>query len=225
MRVEVLKSMLDKEGLIGGIDEAGRGPVVGPMVVAGVLMEKDELRTLVELGVRDSKILSRRKRDELYDLIISTSCGAVALYVEPQTIDQWVSKPGLNALEAWCVAILIRHMLHADIIIVDAPSSAESFTTLLRRYLKGVAPKIIAKPKADRDEPVVAAASIIAKVLRDREIERIKREVGIDFGSGYPSDPKTIEALKQLMTIKPSVVRRRWRTAKKYAYRRLDELL
>jgi len=217
--------MLDKEGLIGGIDEAGRGPVVGPMVVAGVLMEKDELRTLVELGVRDSKILSRRKRDELYDLIISTSCGAVALYVEPQTIDQWVSKPGLNALEAWCVAILIRHMLHADIIIVDAPSSAESFTTLLRRYLKGVAPKIIAKPKADRDEPVVAAASIIAKVLRDREIERIKREVGIDFGSGYPSDPKTIEALKQLMTIKPSVVRRRWRTAKKYAYRRLDELL
>ncbi|RLG42100.1 MAG: ribonuclease HII [Thermoproteota archaeon] len=206
------KQPFEKPNLKAGIDEAGRGAVVGPMVIACVTISSDREKELVELGVKDSKLLTPKLREQIYSRIYSTASGVLVRKVQPEEIDQALSGKGLNYLEARIIAEFLGK-IRASVVYVDAPQfSPRSFENLLR-FLSGSRTHIVAEPFADRRYPLVSAASIVAKVVRDREIRRL-REIYGDFGSGYPSDEKTRRFLAKLVVNEevPPIVRRSWRT-------------
>jgi ribonuclease HII len=180
-------------GLSGGIDEAGRGCVVGPLVVAGVSADELGVQELAEVGVRDSKALSPRRRETLYSEILKISARVYWVSISPDEIDRVVltgkKYKKLNYLEALYFAKVVDE-LRAESVTVDASDAVPGrFRDAIRTNLKAEC-EVKAYHKADRDYPVVSAASIIAKVERDRQVDRL-RSVHGDFGSGYPSDPRT----------------------------------
>ncbi|HIE23558.1 MAG TPA: ribonuclease HII [Candidatus Korarchaeota archaeon] len=212
------RKALEKSNLKAGIDEAGRGAVIGPMVIACIVLPSGRERELLDLGVRDSKLLTPKAREQMYNEICSKTSCVLVRKVQPAEIDLALSGKGLNHLEARIIAELIERA-GASVVYVDAPqSNPRSFETLLR-FLSSSRIKIIAEPFADKKYSLVSAASIVAKVVRDREIERIKGIYG-DLGSGYPSDPKTREFLASLIAEKeiPPIVRKSWQT-----YLRMNE--
>jgi ribonuclease HII len=206
--------------LIAGVDEAGRGCVIGPLVVAGVAMKVENLHLLSELGVKDSKLLTPKKREELYPEIIRLTEKYQTIMVLPYQIDKAVESARklhkLNRLEAQAMAQVIE-ALKPDEVYVDAADTVEHrFRNHIQECLK-IKTRIISKHKADQIFPVVSAASIIAKVERDREIASLRLEYG-DFGSGYLTDPKTMIFLKRLLEKNgeyPSFVRKSWKPAKR----------
>ncbi len=207
--------------LIAGVDEAGRGCIVGPLVVAGVAVEKDNISRLMELGVKDSKLLTPKKREALYPEILKLSHSYHTIKVLPYIIDKAVrctrTLYKLNRLEAQTMAKIIEQ-LKPDEAYVDAADVLEQrFGEHISECLT-VKTSIISKHKADRTYPVVSAASIIAKVERDREIEGLKQKYG-DFGSGYLTDDKTTDFLKQLLQTHggtyPSCIRKSWEPARR----------
>lgn len=203
--------------LVGGVDEAGRGSVLGPLVIAGVSIPCDYLSELQKLGVKDSKLLSARKRSSLYEEIVRLSSSVRFVSIEPGEIDQYVwygtRRRKLNYLEAVHMARVIRLIEAADV-FVDAPdTNVIKFEEELSGMLEPC-PHITARHRADRDYVVVSAASIIAKVERDRAVERLRGDHG-DFGSGYPSDPQTISYLRDWVRkegSRPYFSRRSWKT-------------
>ncbi|MEC8949232.1 MAG: ribonuclease HII [Candidatus Thermoplasmatota archaeon] len=202
-------------GLIAGIDEAGRGPVLGPMAVAIVAIEEDKV--LREIGVRDSKQLSSRRRREL-SIAIRQSCECAVELIEPVTIDRWVTEGGLNRLEERAFARLITQ-LAPTVAFIDSPElDGEKVGHRVSTHLPpGMDCQIIAQTKADQNIPVVAAASILAKEAREAAMERLKDELG-DCGSGYPSDERTITFLKQYRRERgkwPPGTRKSWKTLKR----------
>ncbi|MGC8619001.1 MAG: ribonuclease HII [Thermoplasmata archaeon] len=195
-----------------GVDEAGRGPVIGPLVICGLCADDVLLK---ELNVRDSKLLSPSRREKLYPEILKIANSYKIEMLKAEQIDELRKTMSLNEIEAMYFAKVISS-LEGEIFIVDAADVDENrFAKTIKKYLdKNV--NIISKHKADRDYPLVSAASIIAKVTRDREIEKIKDEIG-DFGSGYPADPKTINFITQYYNkygILPPYVRKSWKTLK-----------
>jgi len=190
-----------------GIDEAGRGPVIGPMVMAGVLIKKDD--KLREIGVRDSKDLTPKKRESMYDDIIAAVDNYEIIITNPPEIDAALksASSNLNWLEADKMAELIDK-LKPDKVIADCPSTnIKAFRHYLSEKIKNKNIELNPEHKADENHPVVAAASILAKVTRDRSIETLKNIYG-DFGSGYLTDPKTQEFLKK--DHKLPIYRRSW---------------
>jgi ribonuclease HII len=206
--------------LVAGVDEAGRGCVIGPLVVAGVAVKAVNLRLLTELGVKDSKLLTAKKREEMYPEIVKITESHHIIKVLPFQIDKAVLSARtlhkLNRLEAKTMAKIIE-ALKPDEAYVDAADVLEHrFGNHIRECLT-IKTRIIAQHKADRTFPVVSAASIIAKVERDKEIANLKVEYG-DFGSGYLTDDKTMVFLKRLLVEKgdyPSCVRKSWKPAQK----------
>lgn len=206
--------------LVAGVDEAGRGCVIGPLVVAGVAIKAENLPLLIELGVKDSKLLSAKKREEMYPEIIQITESYNIIKVLPNQIDKAVLSSRtlhkLNRLEAQTMAKIIE-ALKPDEAYVDAADVLEHrFGNHIRECLT-IKTKIIAQHKADRTFPVVSAASIIAKVERDKEITNLKVEYG-DFGSGYLTDDKTMVFLKRLLVENgdyPDCVRKSWKPARK----------
>jgi ribonuclease HII len=206
--------------LVAGVDEAGRGCVVGPLVIAGVLMKEENLPLLRRLGVKDSKLLSAKKREALFLEIAPLAEKRVVMKLSPVDIDRVVESGRklhkLNRLEAQVMAQIID-ALKPDEAYVDAADVVEErFKHHIQEGLRFRA-KVIAKHKADRTYPVVSAASIIAKVERDREIAALTGRYG-DFGSGYLADPKTVSFLRQWLETHgeyPDCVRKSWKPAKR----------
>ena len=206
--------------LIAGVDEAGRGCVIGPLVVAGVMVKAEVLPILTELGVKDSKLLTPKKRELLYPAILQLTEKYHTIKVLPFEIDKAVASARrlhkLNRLEAQIMAEVIE-ALKPDEVYVDAADTVEHrFRNHIQECLR-IKTTIVSRHKADRIYPVVSAASIIAKVERDREIANLKAEYG-DFGSGYLTDEKTVAFLRELMEKNdeyPSFVRKSWKPAKK----------
>jgi ribonuclease HII len=206
--------------LVAGIDEAGRGCVIGPLVVAGVVLKIENLQYLTELGVKDSKLLTAKKREALYPEIMKLTENHHIIKVPPAQIDKVVRSRRvlhkLNRLEAQTMAKIIE-ALKPDEAYVDAADVLEDrFGYHISECLK-YKTKIISQHKADRTFPVVSAASIIAKVARDSEIAKLRLKYG-DFGSGYLTDDKTMNFLKGLLDGKcdyPSFVRKSWKPAQK----------
>ncbi|MCX8170600.1 MAG: ribonuclease HII [Candidatus Bathyarchaeota archaeon] len=206
--------------LICGVDDAGRGPVIGPLVIAGVLVDEDGLDSFIRMGVRDSKTLSPNRREHLAHEILKVVRDYRVVKVPPSEIDNIVGSGRrlnrLNRLEARVMASIIRD-LKPNIAYVDA---SDVVPERFKQHILEEIPfnvKIISEHKADKKYPVVSAASIIAKVERDREIENLKNKYG-DFGSGYPADPKTIRFLRDWVErygSYPDFVRKTWKTAKK----------
>ena len=205
--------------LVAGVDEAGRGCVIGPLVVAGVLISEEKLPALTRLGVKDSKLLSAKKREVLAVEIASLAEKHVVVKLLPVEIDRAVESGRklhkLNRLEAQTMAKIIE-ALKPDVAYVDAADVLEErFKNHIQEGLSFKA-KIVAEHKADRTYVVVSAASIIAKVERDREIAALIGEYG-DFGSGYLADSRTMRFLRQWLQTHgeyPDCVRKSWKPAK-----------
>jgi ribonuclease HII len=206
--------------LIAGVDEAGRGCVIGPLVIAGVLVKEETLPFLTKLGVKDSKLLSPKKRETLAVEIARLAEKYVLVKLSPAEIDRVVGSGRklhkLNRLEAENMARIIDE-LNPDEAYVDAADVLEErFKHHIQERLTTKA-RIISKHKADRIFPAVSAASIIAKVERDKEIAALAARFG-DFGSGYLTDPKTMVFLRQWLSAQgeyPDFVRKSWKPAKR----------
>jgi ribonuclease HII len=193
---------------------------MGPLVVAGVLVDDQGESKLSELGVKDSKLLSRRKREQLASEIRKIAIDAYVIRVSPSEIDRAVNSQRklhkLNRLEAQTMAQIIER-LKPDRALVDASDVwADRYKYHIQECLSFPV-QIVSEHKADRRYPVVSAASIIAKVERDHSINALRALHG-DFGSGYVTDLKTrvfLEALAGRCDTYPDYVRRSWKPAKK----------
>lgn len=200
--------------MIVGVDEAGRGPVIGPLVVAGVAVESDV--PLRQLNVRDSKKLSPERREALVPEIERLSkCELVVIPAE--RIDVMRAEMSLNDFEAKLFAGIIAK-LHPETAYVDAADVDEiEFKRSVRRELPFEV-EIVSQHNADELFPVVSAASILAKVCRDREMRAIEQAIGTPVGSGYASDADTIAFLERWIREKgtlPPHTRASWDTARR----------
>jgi len=206
--------------LVAGVDEAGRGCVIGPLVVAGVAVQTEQLSALTALGVKDSKLLTFKKREALYEEIIRLTQTYKTIKILPAEIDKAVECSRrlhkLNRLEAQTMAQIIQALCPNEAYVDAADILERRFAAHIRECLT-IKAKIISRHKADLMFPIVSAASIVAKVERDREIAKLRSEYG-NFGSGYLHDPKTQLFMKQWLKDNkdyPCCVRKSWKPAKK----------
>ncbi len=205
--------------IVCGIDEAGRGPVIGPLVIAGACLDEKECYQLERIGVKDSKLLSPEQRERLFFQIKTIVPSFEIIIIQPPEIDAAVlgvqKGMNLNWLEAYKAADILNK-LAPDKGIVDCPSNnLSAYTSYLRERLTHKKMELLCEHKADANYVICGAASILAKVTRDKEIENLRKELGIDFGSGYPSDPKTVAFLEKYWNKYP-VFRKSWSSWQKY---------
>ena len=214
---------------IAGVDDAGRGCVIGPLVVAGVLMPEDKLKLLEQIGVRDSKELTPKRRERLAEEIRKIAEKIKVVKVPPSEVDRIVFRGvkyrRLNWLEAKVMAQVISE-LKPEIAYVDASDVLEERfkEQILEEIPAGI--EVVSEHDADAKYPIVSAASIIAKTERDKEIQKLRMKYG-DFGSGYPSDPKTREFLLKCLRERgkyPDCVRKSWKTLRRLAEERQETL-
>ena len=191
---------------------------MGPLVIAIVSVKKSSERKFADIGVRDSKLLTKKRREELYDEINEIADEVLIDKIQPQEINEAMKNGiSLNELEAVRFSKLLDEMqIEPGALYLDSPDVIqEKFGVRVNMYCKkptsvvGVKQpakqkitafkrtKIISEHKADAKYPVVSAASIIAKVVRDEEIRRLEDSLGVSIGSGYPSDNSTVEAVKR----------------------------
>ena len=198
--------------LICGIDESRRGPVLGAMVMCGALIDEEDLPELEKLGPKDSKLLSKEEREEIYPKLIKVLKHYKVIIIQPDEIDKAVHGHdglNLNKLEAHKQSDILNEF-NPEKAIIDCPSNnIKSYGVLIKKLLKYKKLELILEHNAER-YPLVAAASIIAKVTGDKEVEKIKKEISIDFGSGYMSDPKTVDFLKSNFENYPELFRKSW---------------
>ncbi len=203
--------------MIAGLDDAGRGPCLGPMVIGGVSVSPENYEKLKKLGLRDSKLLSAKQRGDFYEKIIAIVDKYKVVIISPSLIDKHIfsEDSNLNKLEAMKFAEVLNY-LKPTRAIVDCPSTnIPEYTKTLRGFLK-FDMKLKCEHKAEKHVPV-AAGAILAKVTRDREIEKLKKKIGVNFGSGYPSDPMTQTFLKTSWKKYPDLFRKSWATYKRVA--------
>jgi ribonuclease HII len=213
--------------LICGVEEAGRGPVIGPMVMCALLVDEKDIPKLQEIEVKDSKLLTPKQREGLFDRIKEIAKKTEIAILSPQEIDAALESPDLNLnwLEAITSAKMINK-LKPDKVILDCPSNnTKAYASYIRERLNDKELEVVAEHKADVKYPVVSAASIIAKVTRDREIEKLKKKIKQNFGSGYPADPVTVEFLKNNWSKYPEIFRKTWSSYRKVAEQQFQKSL
>ena len=190
---------------ITGVDEAGRGPVIGPLVVAALSIPAEDEQKLRQQNIKDSKLLSVKKRAELEEWILNQEGWSHKVVIcHPARIDSYVVNMGLNLLEVELFAEALNSIGKIEgTIIVDACDVNEDrfASRIASRLVDWPWPaQLISEHKADLNHLIVAAASILAKQERDRQMKNISDEVGMNLGSGYPSDAITVGALPALLT-------------------------
>lgn len=207
-------------GTLIGVDEAGRGPVIGPMVIAGFVADSEaQDQELRELGVRDSKKVAPKKRMWIGSELREKYRFSLKV-ISAKEIDDRREHNSLNELEGEWFGDVINDLKPNEdsTIIVD---SADSNENRFKRYIESrlnVQCEVISRHKADDTYPVVAAASIIAKTERDSLVEQIARSLNVELGSGYPSDSITIKFLEKWIKEKgdlPPHTRHSWKTAQR----------
>ena len=211
------------ERLILGIDDAGRGPVIGPMVLAGCLVDEKTETEFRKMGVRDSKQLTPKRRDFFEEKIKEKVKDYETVLLHPEEIDSKNAEGiKLNELEAIACAKIINKLNKGDKkmkVIIDCPSvSISKWTDFLKTQIKDLSNlEICCEHKADRNHVAVSAASILAKNEREREVSKLKKKYG-EIGSGYPSDPKTKKFLaKNAKKHKDKgIFRKTWATWKRH---------
>lgn len=200
-----------------GVEEAGRGPIIGPLVMAITSCDKSKEKELSLMGIKDSKMLTPKKREELFEKIIKI-CEYEIMIISNVEVDEAVNSKtdNLNKLEARTSAQLINKLalkVKIDEVMLDCPTvSLDKYSKEVSSQVDNKKIKVISENKADINHPIVSAASILAKVTRDREVEKIKEDLGIDIGSGYPADPKTKEFVLRNLDCK--YIRKSWATYK-----------
>ncbi|HEX2022630.1 MAG TPA: ribonuclease HII [Candidatus Thermoplasmatota archaeon] len=208
--------------MLAGVDEAGRGPVLGPLVVAAVLIESDA--PLRDLGVKDSKQLTRARRDALEPRIRAVARRVETRVLPAEELNLRMPRENLNQIEAKAFAELLARLQPLEAVLDACDVNAERFG----REVGARLPKpcvIRSEHEADARHPVVAAASIIAKTERDRQMDALADRYG-DCGSGYSHDERTRAFLQDWVARRgsiPTFARREWETTKRLAQRSLGE--
>lgn len=200
--------------IIMGLDEAGRGCIIGDLVVGAFWIPESKLQALKDTGATDSKKLSVKKRTKILAMLPEIG-SQNRVHITPKQIDAG----NLNQLEEAAFVELIAEV-KPHVVYIDAPTHPSGIPAVERRlkqalisceaYTQDTLPTFIIEPKADLNYAVVSAASIVAKVHRDLGLATTPAE-----GSGYPSDPKTRNWLKEIIRSKqpfPPCVRQRWGT-------------
>ena len=195
--------------LVCGVDDAGRGSVLGPLVIAGIVIKQTKINQLKKQGIRASKKLTPLARERLYKIIINVVDDYYVTRISPKVIDKSVFNHSLNHLEAQYMAKVISK-LSPSVAFVD------SCDVNPRRFGKEISKltshsKIKSYHHADSKFVVVSAASILAKVSRDRAITRLRKKYTV--GSVYPSDPKTKAFIKKSIkrNIPLTFIRKSWK--------------
>ncbi|MDP3966300.1 MAG: ribonuclease HII [archaeon] len=208
--------------LILGLDEAGKGPVIGPMVLVGCLIEKESERNLRRLGVKDSKLVTPKKRDFLEAEIKKVIKNFHTIVCEAEEIDG-ANSQGINLteLEARKFAEIINTLnpgTEKMKVIIDCPSiGIKSWTDAIKTKIKNLSNiDLIIEHKADVNYLAVSAASILAKSERERRVRKLKEKYGDEIGSGYCTDPLTIKFTEKfaLKFGNEGLFRRSWSTWK-----------
>lgn len=213
-----------------GIDDSGRGPVIGPMIMAGCLVNEDIEDEFKKLRVRDSKLVPPKKREVLAQIIRKKALNYEIFTISPSEIDEKLKKRiNLNKIEAQYAAEIINKLnksIEHMHVVVDCPSSnIASWRNYLLNHIKNKENiSLLCAHKADRDYIAVSAASILAKSTREKEVKKLKlvlkKEFNIhdDFGSGYPSDPMTTSFLKKYFNVLngKGIFRESWATWKNH---------
>jgi len=212
--------------MIAGADEAGRGCVLGPLVIAVAVAKEEAAEGLKKAGVKDSKLLSASSRERLAK-VVRKECGVLVEKIAAEELNVLMKrKVSLNEIEAMRIAKMLMKLGEGvKAVYVDSPDTeAKRFERRIRKYFD--APfSIVSEHKADFKYPIVSAASIVAKVERDAEIGRIKKIVGYDFNSGYSSDAVTIDYLKKNLhnpKLRP-FIRMEWKTVANLKQRKISE--
>lgn len=211
-----------------GVDEAGRGPVLGPMVYGIAYAPLSNKQLLVDLGCADSKSLTENQRDSIFDKICTENdkIGWAVEAISPNYIANSMyrrCKKSLNEVSMQSAIGLIEGALKAGVnvtkIFVDTVGPPEKY----QARLKDLFPQcdIVVAKKADSTYPIVSAASICAKVSRDHALRAWQFREGDNetkYGSGYPTDPVTKTWLSENVDSVfgfPQLVRFSWSTAEK----------
>lgn len=190
-----------------GIDEAGRGPVIGPMVMAMVCGDPAELR---KSGVRDSKELTPARREMLFQRMDELNFHKSFVVISPTEINNMMKKSTLNEIEHHFALQLLRDA-ECDVYVDSFDVNPER---LSRSLSSESGKKVFCAHRADSTYPSVSAASVVAKVIRDREVRTLSKKYG-EIGSGYPSDPRTISFLQSSIENNvdiTEIVRVKWKT-------------
>jgi len=199
-----------------GIDEAGRGPVCGCMTMCGYLIDSDNVPELKSIGVRDSKLLTAKKREGLAPKLKKLADDYVVLKISAEDIDRLRTDINLNMIEIKRMQHIIN-MFSPDKVLIDSPEvNTRKFSSKVMSGVKNKGLHIVAENFADKNYLEVSAASVLAKVERDAEIKKLHKKYGF-FGSGYSTDEITIRFLKDWVKKNkefPPFVRKSWFTAK-----------
>jgi ribonuclease HII len=187
------------------------------MVIAGVVIDKKDEKRFVRIGVKDSKKLSPRRREELAKQIENIAKNIVIMRVQACKIDSYREKGiNLDKIEAIKMAEIIDMCNGSKIFVDSLEQNSKKFKNIILSFLKGKSADLVVENYLDESIPVVGAASIIAKVNRDEAIDEIKKKEGFDFGVGYSHDSRTIEFVKKLIKERngnlPPFVRKSWIT-------------
>lgn len=214
--------------LIAGVDEAGRGPVLGPMVLAIATIQKERETELLEIGVKDSKMLSPEKRSEQFPQIKRALNEFATCHIKPKELDALMDWKSLNEIEAMKIGLLLNNLKKKpEIVFIDSPDIIQdNFGKRIKKYLT-FETILKTEHKADVNYPITSAASILAKVERDSAIAELAREFG-EIGSGYSHDPTTRDYLfnfvKQNKCL-PSFCRKSWDTSRQALDSQLQQKL
>jgi len=209
-----------------GIDEAGRGPVIGPMVMAGVEIDSSKEQKLRDMGVKDSKLIPPAIREDLFDEIKKIAKNYKIIIISPKEIDNALESPDLNLNKLEGIkTVEIINTIKSDKVILDCPSTNEkAYKSFIEERLNYKPKHLIVEHKADVNYLVVGAASILAKVTRDAEIEKLRKKYG-EIGPGYPSNPITQRFLQQNWDKHPEIFRKTWETYKKVSQKKSQKSL
>ncbi|ADI32269.1 ribonuclease HII [Staphylothermus hellenicus] len=204
-----------------GVDEAGRGPLIGDLVIAILIISRNKIEKLISIGVKDSKQLTRHTRLSLAKKILKLADSALIIYISPEIIDSYninriIAEKIILALKLF--SPVINHYRTASIYIDEIKGYKNYILANLSKYINNIE-EYVMEPNADQKYPVVSAASILAKTIRDKNIDFLKKIYG-NLGSGYPSDRVTINWLIKTYNGEkepPLIIRRTWSTLRKYA--------
>lgn len=201
--------------LIGGVDEAGRGCIIGPLVIAMTGVERKKIPRLVEAGVKDSKKLSTGRR-----ILIASSIRRIARVVEVRRIsasriDRLRGKGvNLNQIEAMLIGSIVGKQRRGTFYVDSVDRDCERFRMMILKHASGFRGRLIVRNYLDESNPLVGAASIIAKVERDKAVKSLLRKAGLPECSGYLGDSATVRLVEQLLRSDSGkeVLRRSWST-------------
>ncbi|OKY78593.1 MAG: Ribonuclease HII [Candidatus Methanohalarchaeum thermophilum] len=206
-----------------GVDEAGKGPVIGPMLLCAVkcdFKEKDLKKkppSLKNINVKDSKKTSFKERKSIARQIKQRSIKIVSLRIDPPHIDELRKIMNMNEIMVNSYLRILEKVEFDKAILDAADVNSDRFGERIKEKL-GNNKEIISKHKADEKFPIVSAASILAKVKRDKKINQLEKNFDIEIGTGYPHDKKTRNFLRNYFEGNgsfPIFVRRSWNTTKK----------